>query len=53
MKDTIRKCCKCGYETIRINDDEREHSCPVPLCHGKLEIIARGTPSRIGYRRSR
>jgi len=40
MKDTIRKCSKCGYETVRINDDRQEHNCPVPLCRGKLEIIA-------------
>jgi len=37
MKDTIRRCNKCGYETFRMNDDLKPKECK--YCKGKLEII--------------
>jgi len=37
---TIRKCNKCGYETLRIYD-KKSLDVRCKYCDGKLEIIAR------------
>ena len=38
--DTIRKCDKCSYETVVLNDRESERKCR-HCKEGELEIIAR------------